>query len=88
MMYVQLQTEIEQDFHLYNNCKNTVKPEYTTTLGTQNLWSLLTGGRYSEGTLGYKSSKWDLNKLVTIRRRSGLTVFKHTKRNKLRITSM
>jgi hypothetical protein len=38
----------------------------TTTLGTQKYWSLLTGGRYSEKTLCFKSSKCDqlINELL------------------------
>ncbi len=37
----------------------------TTTLGTQNLWPLLTGGRYSELVLCYKNWNWD-PKIVVI----------------------
>ena len=40
--------------------ENTVKPVYndqSTTLGTLNLWSLLTGGRGSEVALCYKKGK-------------------------------
>ncbi len=44
----------------------------TTTLETQNLWPLLTGGRCSEVALCYKNWNWDPKIVVA---NSGLTVF-------------
>jgi len=40
----------------------------TATLGTQNLWPLLTGGRCSEVPLCYKQGKQDQDIVVAIRR--------------------
>ncbi len=37
----------------------------TSTLGTQKLWPLLTGGRSSEVPLCYKQDKWD-HKIVVV----------------------
>ena len=38
----------------------------TTTLGTPNLWPLLTGGRCSEVALCYKNQKWDPKIVVAV----------------------
>ena len=38
----------------------------TTTLGTLNFWSLLTGGRCSEVALCYKQWKWDPKTVVVV----------------------
>jgi len=48
--------------------KNKVKPAYNDTLGTQNLWPLLSGGRCPEVTLCYKAQNWDSIMLAVIRR--------------------
>ncbi len=38
----------------------------TTTLGTPNLWPLLTGGRCSEVGLCYEVSNWDFKMVVAV----------------------